>query len=63
MKDSSANPTPPLVPPVGLKPYVAPALTLFGHVAALTRGGNCSANSDGTNNCQPGGNMRQGSMN
>lgn len=44
------------------KPYSPPVLTLFGHVAALTRSGTCSANTDGNNGiCLAGGNM-QGNM-
>lgn len=33
------------------RPYRAPVLTLFGHVAALTQSVNCSASSDGTATC------------
>lgn len=39
----------------GKRPYAPPQLTLFGHVAALTQSGSCSANSDGQNSpCQVG---------
>jgi len=38
------------------KTYVTPALTLFGHVAALTQSTDCSASNDGNNSCaNPGG--------
>jgi hypothetical protein len=33
----------------GKRPYASPVLTLFGHVAALTQSGICSAASDGNN--------------
>jgi hypothetical protein len=33
----------------GRRPYATPVLTLFGHVAALTQSGICSAASDGQN--------------
>lgn len=33
----------------GKRPYTPPVLTLFGHVAALTQSGTCSAASDGNN--------------
>jgi hypothetical protein len=36
------------------KIYVAPTLTLFGQVAALTQAVSCSANNDGANACAPG---------
>jgi hypothetical protein len=37
------------------KPYSSPVLTVFGQVAALTRSGTCSANTDGNNAvCQAG---------
>ncbi len=45
------------------RPYAPPVLTLFGHVAALTQGGNCSAASDGNNaNCLAGGSLSMGGM-
>ena len=37
--------------PLPRKPYVPPVLTLFGHVAALTQGSNCSASNDGSGSC------------
>lgn len=37
------------------KPYAAPTLTLFGHVAALTQGSSCSATNDGFTCPQSGG--------
>jgi hypothetical protein len=46
------------------KPYSTPSLTLFGHVAALTRNQICSGNNDAASNvCFPGGNMATGIMN
>lgn len=37
------------------KPYTAPVLTQFGHVAALTQSSGCSANNDGqSGTCQVG---------
>ncbi len=36
------------------KPYVSPQLTLFGQVAALTQGTNCSAENDGNAGCAAG---------
>jgi len=33
------------------KPYRAPVLTCFGHVAQLTQGGSCSAMNDGNAVC------------
>jgi hypothetical protein len=44
----------------GRRLYLPPTLTLFGHVAALTQGSNCSANTDGTGSCPSAGGTSMG---
>lgn len=64
MNESRNTEAPEALParPQKRKPYSPPTLTVFGHVAALTQGSNCSASNDGNGSCPSSGGTDMGKL-